>query len=592
MGKFDSITISEALEQVGNRNYLLPVFQRDFKWCNDGSEKIEKLFNSLMNDYPIGSMLFWKVNSDSCVGLNFYYFNEKAVENPERVKNNKYIQGQCGHLPNNDFYAVLDGQQRLTALRIGLFGEFYEHPKNKSWDFLRGEFIKKVLYFNISKKNKSNDYDFKFLEIDTGKDIYIDNDNNKWFKVKSIVGYNREYKESNIDVSDYYTEYDFESNEKKNINKLRKIIFEDKLINYYEEITNDVDRAMRIFTRINNEGEPLTYPEIIYSIIKANWSMIDAREEIERLIENEKNNGFRLTIEYIVKAFLFLYNKNIKNEIKSFDNDFCLLIEKNWETIKKSIRQTFELLRSYGMIEENLLSYNATLPILYYIHHKRYKKFANAKKYSNDRKEIKKWLYQALLRHFFSSRTDRVLEELREAFKPDFDNNKYIDNSFSFDSTIMNEKISSITTITQEELDKILDTRKDNRSAFLILSLLYPNIDYRKEIEIHKDHLHSEKDYKSLNQIIKDKYSKDKYDSIVNLQLLTNSENTSKKASSLEDWVNSEVLKLCNQGNYNIIRKEFLNKQIIPDIDLNLNNFEEFYEERKKMLEEKLKNLI
>lgn len=107
---------------------------------------------------------------------------------------------------------------------------------------------------------------------------------------------------------------------------------------------------------------------------------------------------------------------------------------------KKSIRQTFELLRSYGMIEENLLSYNATLPILYYIHHKRYKKFANAKKYSNDRKEIKKWLYQALLRHFFSSRTDRVLEELREAFKPDFDNNKYIDNSFSFDSTIMNEK--------------------------------------------------------------------------------------------------------------------------------------------------------
>ena len=67
------MTIYEALEEIRKQNYLLPVFQRDFKWCNDGTEKIEKLFDSLMSDYPISSMLFWKINRDSCSGIKFYH---------------------------------------------------------------------------------------------------------------------------------------------------------------------------------------------------------------------------------------------------------------------------------------------------------------------------------------------------------------------------------------------------------------------------------------------------------------------------------------------------------------------------------------
>lgn len=594
MGKFYSMTIYEALEEIRKQNYLLPVFQRDFKWCNDGTEKIEKLFDSLMSDYPISSMLFWKINRDSCNGIKFYHFNEIAVENPERVKNNPYAQNPCKQLPSTDFYAVLDGQQRLTALRIGIYGEFFEHKKNKTWDFKKGEFIRKVLYFNISvEKDKTHDYDFEF-KSEHDENIF-EECGNKWLKVNSIDDYNRKYTEDNIDVTDYYDEFSLNAIEKKNINKLRKIIFDEELINYYEEKTNDVDRAMRIFTRINNEGEPLSFPEIIYSIIKANWTKKDARKEIENLIEAEKNNGFNLDIEYIVKSFLFLFNENIKNEIKSFDDDFCLLIEKNWENIRKSIQQTFNLLKTYGMIEENLLSYNATLPILYYIYHKGYyKNFSTAKKFESERQEIKKWLYQALLRHFFSHQTDTILNEIRNNFSPKIKSNIYIGPSFKFDSKTINKNTTYYTTIAQEELDALLDTRKDNRNAFLILSLLYPNIDYRKEIIVHKDHLHNKERYKDLSQPIKDKYPFEKYDSIVNLQLLTESENTSKNAALLSDWVDAEVKKICGTSAKRISseRKIFLNKQIIPDVNLGLQNFDEFYKKRKKMLQEKLEALI
>ena len=51
------ITINQALNYIGNNNYLLPAFQRDFVWKSD---QIEKLFDSLMRGYPTSSMLFWK----------------------------------------------------------------------------------------------------------------------------------------------------------------------------------------------------------------------------------------------------------------------------------------------------------------------------------------------------------------------------------------------------------------------------------------------------------------------------------------------------------------------------------------------------
>lgn len=49
------ITVKEAIKKIQEGKYLLPAIQREFVWK---SEQIENLFDSLMNDYPIGSFLF------------------------------------------------------------------------------------------------------------------------------------------------------------------------------------------------------------------------------------------------------------------------------------------------------------------------------------------------------------------------------------------------------------------------------------------------------------------------------------------------------------------------------------------------------
>lgn len=59
MAGFQSpISIYQAISSIENKEYLLPAFQREFVWS---PEQIERLFDSLMQGYPISSMLFWKV---------------------------------------------------------------------------------------------------------------------------------------------------------------------------------------------------------------------------------------------------------------------------------------------------------------------------------------------------------------------------------------------------------------------------------------------------------------------------------------------------------------------------------------------------
>ena len=52
------ITIKEAIASIEDGKYVLPSIQREFVW---DTEQIEALFDSLMQDHPINTFLFWKV---------------------------------------------------------------------------------------------------------------------------------------------------------------------------------------------------------------------------------------------------------------------------------------------------------------------------------------------------------------------------------------------------------------------------------------------------------------------------------------------------------------------------------------------------
>ena len=66
----NSITIYEALEHIKNGKYVMPAFQRQYVWS---MEQIEKLWDSILLDYPIATFLFWHV--DDNVSWDTYFCN-------------------------------------------------------------------------------------------------------------------------------------------------------------------------------------------------------------------------------------------------------------------------------------------------------------------------------------------------------------------------------------------------------------------------------------------------------------------------------------------------------------------------------------
>ena len=574
------ITIDLAMKYIKNNEYLLPAFQRDFVWS---TKQIEMLFDSLMKNYPTSSMLFWKVKGETKTKWKFYKFINSFILNAA----NKQIINQLFEQASgsNDFHAVLDGQQRLTAMRIGLYGTYSYHEPRKTWEYTENSFPTRRMYLNISKTGGIDDdceyfFEFKKDSETNQNDFYIDSDNNKWFKVSKIVDYNN----SGDDAGDYFADQNLTKDQKRIINKLKYTIYTNPTITYYEEDEQNPDKAVKIFTRINSGGTPLDFSEIVFSLIVSNWEKQDAKTKIKGLLQSVEQKGFSIDINYIVKSFLYLFHRSVKTEISSFTKDFCLKLENNWDKIESCILSVYDLMKTFGLTSQTLTSNNATLPILYYLFHKNiYQDYSSLVQYNDERQLIKQWLLSSIIRRTFGSTSDSTLQQTRKVFTDDI-NLKYINDNYVFNGNEINKNIKNLGGVDEESIDEILLTQKDDRYAFSILSILYPNLDYKNN-NFHKDHLYAETLYDKLSDELKSKIPFKIYNSIINLQMLDSNENKSKNSKPLDIWVEEE----CKERD----KKQFLNNHLIPEnISLELSNVEEFLEMRKKLLKSKLIDLL
>ena len=123
---FAKMTIAQAVDGIRTNAYVLPAIQREFTW---NQHQIVSLFDSLLRHYPIGSFLFWKLNPDDCNSFRFYEFLREYHEKRSRHNPPIDLTGSEGAT------AVLDGQQRLTSLYIGLLGTYAEKLPNRWWKF-------------------------------------------------------------------------------------------------------------------------------------------------------------------------------------------------------------------------------------------------------------------------------------------------------------------------------------------------------------------------------------------------------------------------------------------------------------------------
>ncbi len=177
------ITIAAAIQNIAGNKYLLPAIQREFEWA---PEKIEWLFDSIMRNYPISSFLFWRVEGETKSSYKFYQF---LKDYRQRYKTHNEEFPTVSH---NDFTAVLDGQQRLTSLYIGLCGSYaYRTPRLHEENTER-VYPTRHLYLNIDKPLENEEdgriFEFKFLTQDE-----FESNKSAWFKVSEILALSDDY---------------------------------------------------------------------------------------------------------------------------------------------------------------------------------------------------------------------------------------------------------------------------------------------------------------------------------------------------------------------------------------------------------------
>ena len=579
MAGFQSpITIAQAIERIHRNEYLLPAFQRDFVWS---AEQIEKLFDSLMKGYPISSMLFWKVKGGTKTDFRFYKFLSAFIQY-HRICNDPIPTDNI-----NDFYAILDGQQRLTSLYIGLCGSYAYKDYRKRWDYSESNFPTRHLYLNISRKYTQEESDREFIfsfvdkNISKEKDLFIDKSSEKWFRVGKILALHQDY---NYGIDEFAEDNNIDKESKRLLRLLDNVIHTKLNINFYEEDEQKPDKAVNIFIRINSGGTALSFSDILMSIAIANCKQMDAKTEIKNLVEHIRSKGFNISHDFILKSFLYLYHKDVRSLITSFNLSFIELVENNWTRIRDAVSNLFDLLRSFGLTDFTMTSYNAAMPILYYLYHKDiyqdfYKKMGNRE----DCEIIKKWLFSILLRRAFGASADSVLAQSRRAYTTDI-TGWYIKETVTlFPAAEINSEIKKLSDVGDDFIEDLLYSQKDSRYSFPILAMLYPNLDYRNN-NFHQDHLHPASAYNDLEEKDKEKYGWQVYNSILNLQMLDANENESKNAKPLDKWVSEQTR--------NKDMQKFMEDHLIPDTDLSLSNFSDFVEKRKTILVQRIKKMI
>jgi uncharacterized protein with ParB-like and HNH nuclease domain len=353
------ITIAEALSHIEQRRYLLPAIQREFVWP---AEKIEWLFDSLMRGYPISSFLFWNVEDLSKSGYKFYEFLREFRERFKIHNEEVNVKGI------GNFTAVLDGQQRLTSLYIGLKGSFASKEYKRSWTDNEWSIPTRQLYLNITRKLEDQEddrvFEFSFLrDSDTGNTDLFNDEKGTWFRVGKI----NELRDI-ADFNEYIQKGGLSSFASRILSQLHAVVFTKLIINFFLEKEQDLHKALNIFIRINSGGKPLDFSDLIMSIAIANWKKKDARKEIHKLVDTVQEVGFSISKDFVFKSYLYLYSSDIRFKVTNFSAENAHNFEQDWDNIRDAIHATFELIRSFGYVDYTLASKNAVIPILYYMY--------------------------------------------------------------------------------------------------------------------------------------------------------------------------------------------------------------------------------
>jgi hypothetical protein len=530
--------------------FWLPNIQRPFVWSE---EQICRLFDSILREYPISTLLVWKTTSG--------------------LRRRKFIDNWSPTLKLSDFYVpedearkclVLDGQQRLQSLYIGLCGSF----------------AGRELYFNVLSGTAALPDDIKYrFEFRTPAAAGF-----PWIKFKELVFTTRQPFQLMTDIeAKLGRPFSSEEREKiqQNLYLVDRTIKMDESITYQELDSIDnpdlytEDDVVEVFIRANSGGTKLEKSDLLFSLLNATWDVADNR--MEELLEDLNRHGFAFDRDFVLKTCLVLLNQGAPYEVSKFRKPGVREdIEAKWDQLSASIKAVADFVRSktYIQCDKALPSYLALIPLIYVRHHYP-TAWATAK-------NVDTFLVRTLLAGAFGGQSDRIIDALVKRFK----------EIERFDAEEGYTVIRSQSRSLEITRDRFFEMGYGSKTVHLILNLWYPAFTHTPAYDNNLpqvDHIFPQSRLKAVKVTSPEsgrpvmKYRDEARNQLANCMLLTRAENGAggKGDAQPVDWFSTKD-------------NDYLALHLIPNNpDLwAMDRYEDFIAERKKLIADKFSWLI
>lgn len=594
MSKFEvnNVSVNTLLGYVQDGTIAIPEIQRPFVW---DSTKVRDLIDSLYKGFPVGYIITWKSHD-------------------VKLKDGRSSEGK---------QVLIDGQQRITALTAALLGH----------EILDSDYKKKriKIAFNISTEEFQTSNPAIEKQEDWISDI------SEFMKDGNINTYQF--------VSDYASKFGIDANEvNTRINKLLAI--KNVLIGRIELGSSlDIDTVTEIFVRINSAGVVLSQADFAMSKISVNeeYEGNDIRKTIDYFChfaktpadyDNIRKNDEDFAGKEIFNKITWIKDNNedlylpeytdvlrvaftYKFKRGKLQDLVSLLSGRDFETreyreeivedsfnklylgVKAFINQSnFErylmILKSAGIIDGSLVRSQNVLNFGYILYLLLREKNIDQGKIES---YVRRWVFMSIITQRYSSSPESQFDTDIRKLNESINIENYIDEelerelSDNFFDNILPERFNTSVASSPFWKTFIIAQIKLNNRGFLS-----KDINVRSLIEDRGDVHHIfPKDYLQKNG----KNNRGVYNQIANFAMLQTEVNIQISNKAPNEYMRI-ISDQCNPnykgkwiGAINDFKdlKENMKENCIPEsfIDMDVNDFEFFLKERRKLMADKVK---
>ncbi len=371
----------------------------------------------------------------------------------------------------------------------------------------------------------------------------------------------------------------------KRLYALYQALREMKPVNYYLEASQDADKVLDIFVRVNSGGTTLSYSDLLLSMATNQWQHLDAREEVRALVQ-ELNTGssrnFNFSKDVVLKTALMVGQVDLRFKVSNFTQDNMKKVEGSWDATRQALLRAATLLSSFGLSTRSLTADSVVIPLAYYIAAKELDdSFLTASSQGGNRAEIQRWVHRSLMkRGIWGSGLDTTLVRIRNA----------IDGSQGSDFPVVSVQremaaIGKSLDFEATEIDELLEMKYGGQRTFPVLAVLYPGLDLSKSF--HEDHVFPRSRFTTRRLLAAgvpaaeiDKY-KSLVDLLPNLQLLGGIPNIEKQGKMPAEWINEAFPDGESRDQYAV-------ENDLQDLPTSMTEFPAFFEARKADLRKRL----